>query len=285
MKFINIAKKQIQNNNLFEVVEGEYSNFFAELFENFGNKDAFYKEFPVVYKKLNLQEVENNIFQIQQTALQIYPQIEKLFVGIFIPNIITYIDCMTWDGHSVMLDSIPHTFFNLTLMSKHHFKQPRFDKKVHCAHEIAHSLHYNYSPDFYPANTTNEYDKLLCKLYSEGIATYISDVLTEKKSDDIYWFGLSEEGFVNRWIDNCENRRYKFLQLINHVKETSEANDDLTSEFFSFSGYPETDYLNSRLGYYYGSEIVKSISDKYSIKELLSLSREIVEAATVKYFS
>jgi hypothetical protein len=124
-------------------------------------------------------------------------------------------------------------------------------------HELGHIWHATVGILEYETDSVSE--KSLWQLYQEGIAMYCEQLL----AGDFSYYHQDKDG----WLSWCEENREKlFIEYKRRVDE-NESTQDFFGDWCNFLGY-------SDVGYYLGCELIKSISNKYSLKKLANLKIE-----------
>jgi len=103
-------------------------------------------------------------------------------------------------------------------------------------------------------------------MVAEGLATYVSFLVTPSTICDAYWFGQYPREKVEGWIDQCESERARIADRID-VGE-SEVPSKLMEELFDVKG---SELGKSRIGYYYGTKIVQNVVEENDLRTALNM--------------
>lgn len=141
-------------------------------------------------------------------------------------------------------------------------------------HEMLHPIHYSLNPDFYRGNYRTVEEKYLKLLFSEGIATHFSYVISEEKLEDTYWFGYLEQEQVWDWIKNCEKMKDEIGVQLYEAIEADKIDHSLYNRLFGIEDFTKLTFY--RTGYYYGAEMVKKTLQERDINDVLTMNyREV----------
>lgn len=127
-------------------------------------------------------------------------------------------------------------------------------------HELGHIWHQSVRTEATNCNTVKS--KSLWQIYSEGIAMYIEHLLCG--NDNFY------HQDTDHWLDWCNaNRQSLYKEYIRRID-----NDESVQQFFG-------DWCNyngkSDVGYYLGCELVKTLSERFTLYQLANFTLSEIE--------
>jgi len=129
-------------------------------------------------------------------------------------------------------------------------------------HELGHLWHDLTGTLYADTKTAAEYH--LWQLYQEGIAMYFEQLVL----GDFSYYHQDKNG----WLPWCAAQKSALFSEYKRRVDTGESTQDFFGDWCSYRGY-------SDVGYYLGCELVKRMSTKYSLKELVNLGVAEVYAA------
>ena len=278
MRVINIAKEQIKKDHCQGDILEKYA-FFDEYFNLFDLNDR--KEFE---KNMNrtVKKIKNNNFKRSLKILENKVEEKEAIIlrktNIdFDVDLIIFIGDGSVDGHGVLINNKPYVFFDL-----YAFIETSYTLEAFLIHEIIHPIHYYFNEDFYPKYFETTEEKYLKKLVVEGIATYFTPFLSDVSFETSYWLGTVNQKEVKDWVKNCKKLKGNIGQKIFETIEKGEFNLDLYLKLYCVSD--SYDLKNSRIGYYYGTEIIKNLSKQKTFKELLETDYKEFKKEISRYF-
>jgi len=171
-----------------------------------------------------------------------------------------------FDGHALELDETPTVFFDVRLL-RSHFDDAGFDPDVHAAHEWTHAVHYASAPAFYPGRDKSPSDAIWHRLVAEGLAIRVSERITDVSPRLSCWFGFLGADEFDAWQTRAEQRRADLGAAVAHLEDSVRFDDDLWDELLRATETPD----QSRLGYWYGRQIVDRAERDRDLDELLSI--------------
>lgn len=262
--------------------------------------DKFLEEYAKVYYHINLIEIDkeslrNDIFlniqaydnqkedfyflanKMEKKIEKCNEQLKEIFQYEKIRPIL-FIGDGSIDGHGIKIQNEVFVIFDLTSII--HI-EPLYHMDLFILHELIHPLHYRFD-QFYYNNYENIEEMYFKRLYTEGLATYLSWQSTFATLEDAFWLGFLPKIKVEKWEVNCIKKRANIGLRLNKAIRLNRFSQKLYFELFSISTIKE--YKNGRLGYYYGFEIVKIIGNSRNLKELLNVDYEIIRTYIIDYF-
>ncbi|EKS4342441.1 hypothetical protein QB607_000370 [Clostridium botulinum] len=196
-----------------------------------------------------------------------------------IPGLIVFIGDGYIDGHGALINNKPYVFFDLSAIILN-FNKYNIDLFV--THELLHGIHYSYNPCFYPKYYNSIEEKYFKRMIAEGIATNLSPTFSSSTIEDSYWMGFLNKKEVQIWVDNCEKMKNNIVYRINSSLKSSSFDEDLYHTLYTVSDLKHL--TNSRLAYYYGSQIINELRDYKSINETLSTDYEYFKNCILSCF-
>ncbi|APF26532.1 hypothetical protein NPD7_1401 [Clostridium sporogenes] len=196
-----------------------------------------------------------------------------------IPDLIVFIGDGSVDGHGALVNGKPYVFFDLSALILN-FNKYNIDLFV--THELLHGIHYSYNPCFYPKYYNSIEEKYFKRMIAEGIATNLSPTFSSSTIEDSYWMGFFNKKEVQIWVDNCEKMKNNIVYRITSSLKFSSFDKDLYHTLYTVSDLKHL--TNSRLAYYYGSQIINELRDYKSINEILSTDYEYLKDCILSYF-
>lgn len=184
-----------------------------------------------------------------------------------------------FDGHALEVAGEPVVFFDIRVVGDH-FEEEDFDPDVHAVHEWTHALHYSNRPAFYPGRDKSPAEEVWHRLVAEGLAAIASEELTGCDAAESTWFGLLESERIEAWRERAEARRDAIGESIFGLEETVRFDGELWNELFRSVG----ESSESRLGYWYGRELVRDALEEASLGALLTAGVEAWEPRIARYF-
>lgn len=139
---------------------------------------------------------------------------------------------------------------------------------VFLAHEISHALHYTQAPSWYFSDL-DERHRIGRLLITEGIATYLSEMITGVSEGESLWADVLVGEDLIAWMNVCSDR---YVELCSKLGQQFDAST-VDSGFFCL--YDLGDVSRSRAGYYVGSRLVRELvsNDGVTVSKLLRMGR------------
>lgn len=276
-KIINLALKQIESEDKNKLMDMDL--FFREYSEVFNKNNLFNK---CVIKNTSLIN-KSNIINISNLLIQVFKStINKLLKFDLKVNVglIIFIGDSKVDAHGIIIDGLPYVFVDLAALVPN---INTYDIDAFMLHETIHAIHYDLNKELYPKNHNSIEDKYLKRLICEGLATYLSMDLSNISMESAYWMGFLEHHEVKEWIYNCENEKLNIGMNLRETIKSNEFNKDIYNKLFCVLKFERiTSY---RMGYYYGSQIVKTIKNEKSLQEILMLKFTKIKEYIYEYFN
>jgi hypothetical protein len=254
---------------------------------------CYIKDFDDTFKEQKNSVTKNklqndNINRIVQYLLSIEPDIVELLKTGEIPDCIFFRGGQSWDGHGILVNERSFVFFNMDMIDEH-FKYENFNMKAHAIHELFHAIHYKARPDFYQGNYKTTREFYLNKMIAEGVASYLSKKVVFCDEIDALTFGFMDKKEFLMWKTKCCQFKNTFRnEMKNVVTNETIDKENIKDLYYQLYFVPDPDegaMTRGRFGYLYGYEIVKNITEKLSLNELLNLSPENYYSYINGYFS
>lgn len=143
---------------------------------------------------------------------------------------------------------------------------------VFVTHEIVHALHYAQKKSFY-FTTAPEQRLLSRQLITEGIATWISQRLTQQTQINALWGDYLSPRQKDRWLVACKKQERGLKQFIDHHFHSTSTSIQL------FQANDSKNIFTYRAGYYTGLQAIKKVAALYNndYKKLLLLPKHTFE--------
>lgn len=274
---VNLAIQQLQTEDIDDILKNNL--FFKEYIEVFNRKESFIDSMM----KNIISADKGQIDYISDKLIEEFKKISKMFCKKGLENnigLIIFIGDGSIDGHGIIIDNNPYVFIDLSAIIPNISK---YNLSTFMVHETIHALHYDLNKEFYPKNYLSVEDRFFKKLISEGIATEFSMSVFHISMESSYWLGLLEHEDVEKWIFNCEKMKLNVGKKLSKTIINDKFNYDIYCKLFTILKLKElTSY---RMGYYYGSEIIKTIQQERSNIEMLTLDFDQVKKYIYEYFS
>lgn len=183
------------------------------------------------------------------------------------------------DGHGIKVHNEVFVIFDLTSILH---LESLYHMDLFILHELIHPLHFRFR-DFYYSRYKSVEEMYFKRLYTEGLATYLSWQSTFATLEDAFWLGFLPKVKVEKWEVNCIQKRANIGLRLNKSIKLDRFSQKLYFELFSINTIK--DYKIGRLGYFYGFEIVKIMANSRSLDKLFSVDYEIVRTYIIDYFN
>lgn len=276
MKIINLALSQIESKDKSEFLDND--PFIREYIEVF-NENKLFKKYTI--KKIDKAD-KNEIINKSNILIDAFKDTTNLLRKFNIESnmgLIIFIGDGNIDGHGIIVEEYPYVFVDLSAIMPNIEK---YDIDAFMLHETIHAIHYSLNKEFYPKNYNSVEDKFLKKLVVEGIATYMSIKLSNISVESAYWLGFLKHDKVEEWIYNCENMKLSIGESLDKIIESGDFNQNIYYRLFYILGLQNlTSY---RIGYYYGSQIIRKINNEKSIEEIFTLKFDEMKNYLYEYF-
>lgn len=276
MEITNIAEKQM---NLTDQ-DFSFDPFFTQYFRLFNSNENFWQDTLQLMEQYTINDVSETVSFLELIAKEMLIEINKNMKGKIDVGMITFFGDCSFDGHGILIDGKPHVFFDLNAII------PRLDFynfRAFITHELLHPIHYDLNRDFYHMNHKTVEEQYFKLLFSEGIATYLSFIISKESIEDTYWFGFIDQEQVSEWINNCENMKHDIGNDLYKAARTNVLDPSLYNRLFGIENFDQiTSY---RTGYYYGAEIVKKLFKEKSIHDVLTIPYDEAKKIIYNYFS
>src|SRR5699024_6182586 len=220
--------------------------FYDEYFQVFNDNPDFNEDTLHLMESYSEEDILQVASFLHEKTKEVMEDISSVIDIDFDIDLITFLGDCSFDGHGILLEGKAYVFFDL------HAILPRLDFynfDVFITHELIHSIHYHKNPSFYRQNHSSLKEKYFKLLFSEGIATYFSYLITGEDIEQAYWFNFLSNQEVNKWINNCEKLRNSLAKQIELSIEKDNFDPRLYEHLFGIEDFSKL--LSSRLGYYY----------------------------------
>ena len=127
-------------------------------------------------------------------------------------------------------------------------------------HELGHIWHYAHRT--VPTTVETQKQKALWQLYTEGMAMYCEQLLYDDPN-----FYHQDQG---QWLPWCQNNQSRLFQVYAQKMSAGESVQPFYGDWCQWEGH-------SDVGYFLGALLIRSLAEKYTLKELTNLSLETIE--------
>lgn len=268
MKVLDISREQLNSPGQGQVLE-KFSDYFDEI-GDFGPEDPNYlqrtRKRVDKIEEPKVREARNLLGEIADEKVN---RVKKEINAEYEPGLVIFVGTGVPDGHGILVDGDPWVVIDLKTFID---RLESYDQEIYLAHEIAHAFHYASSPSFYFGND----QKFLVRppifkmMVAEGLATYVSSLVTPGTISDAYWFGQYSQEKVEEWTDVCEKERSRVADKMDIGKNA--VSSELVEELFDVT---DRHLGKSRMGYYYGTKIVQNVIEKRNLE--VAFSMELTE--------
>ncbi|MBU3201773.1 DUF2268 domain-containing putative Zn-dependent protease (plasmid) [Clostridium estertheticum] len=274
----NLAVEQMKSDNINEMYSKE--PFFKEYSKVFCENKLFNKDIiNAMQQGININhaiKLSDTLINKFEKKVNILSEIDaKISIGLII-----FIGDGKIDGNSIILNNSTYVFIDLNAIISR--SNQNYDLDAFLAHEIIHAAHYDLNKAFYPKNYNLIEDKYLKRLIGEGLATYMSILLFGISEELGYWVGFLKNDDIIQWIYNCESMKTSMGINLKVLISNKRFDKSLYDKLFCITKYE--DFTFSRMGYYYGCEIIKKICNENSINEVFRLEFNDIKKYINAYF-
>lgn len=275
-KIENIALEQIKSANMDQIFNQR--TFFKEFFNVFYDNKPFSED---VVKSIKRDFDINKVTDLSDKLINIFEKRLEDLSEVGIENeigLIIFIGDGNIDGHSIVIDDSTYVFVDLeAIISRYGSNLEAF-----LSHEIIHAVHYNLNKEFYPENYKSVEDKYLKTLIEEGLATYMNMLIFGFSRNSSYWLDILKSDEVMEWVSSCEKEKISIGKKLNELIENKQYDNSLYLKLFCIKKSEKlTEY---RMGYYYGSEIIRKICSENSVNQVFNLKFSDVKNYINEYF-
>lgn len=276
-QIVNLVMQQLQTKDIENFLKNNL--FFKEYIEVFNKKESFIDS---MIKNI-ISADKGQIDYISDKLIKEFNKVSNVFCKKGLENnigLIIFIGDGSIDGHGIIVEDYPYVFIDLAAIIPNVSKYNLFSFIVH---ETIHAFHYDLNKEFYPKNYLSVEDRFLKKLIAEGISTEFSMSVFHISMESAYWLGLLDHKDVREWIFNCEKMKLDVGKKLNEIIVDNKFNYNIYCKLFTILKFKElTKY---RVGYYYGSEIIKIIEKERRNIEILTLNFHKIKKYICEYFS
>jgi len=280
LKYIDFTEEQFREDDGYIKNNPLFRGFIHEYQKVCDRRADFSHRLREIIRKEDSSITKNNVQKLIKSLEPLEDSLYSFFGRIKLPDIIFFTGTRAWDGHGVNVYGRFYVFFNMSILNMI-MDKPGFHTDVHNLHEIIHAIHYTFYPEFYPGNYGTIEEEYLNKMIAEGIATYISGVLTHASPGDSLCFGLMNESDFKEWIDIARNSKGEIWRSIKKCIRTGNNDENLLSRLYYMPG---GSLKNGRFGYFYGMEIADLVGREHGNKGIMSMSMEQYKKYIEEYF-
>lgn len=283
MKFISFTGEELTGEKGLQNVLTQNQHFFTEYFRTFVAKERFITDTNIALNRINPDDLQIKINLIIKSFEILVPKIQEfLHEDVNLP-VYLVVGPGVWDGHGILIDGRPAVFFDMTAMLDL-MNNPAFNLEFHLTHKTLHAIHYSYTPEFYPGNYKNIRDKYLRRMIAEGVVTYLSSQILVGAPGDYLWFGLLDQMRTRFWISRSEMDKQIVWGTLRRLVADNQDDAELGMKLFSVGDYDPEVMMEGRLGYYYGTEIARSVAEDVGLHRLLTMKLVMFKEYAENFF-
>lgn len=169
-------------------------------------------------------------------------------------SIYIIIGCGKTDAFALTTKEEVFVFFDIFTLLKQN--RSEFINASFVAHELIHGYHFAERAEYSPGNYTTAEDKLLKYLVAEGMASYLSGVLSGEDQKAAFWGDVLNQGQFLKWKQYAELNKKTFARRMEKYLKKPESEPDLLKDLFYVTEMAGLE--SKRAGYFYGYKIVET---------------------------
>jgi hypothetical protein len=206
-------------------------------------------------EKSKLEEAHISFIRITQGLER---RLEQIFSIDLQCEIILYLGLCNGAGWATTLDGKPVILIGIEkIIELDWCDESRMSALIY--HELGHIWHDQVG--VLHLQTSSTYEKSLWQLYIEGVAMYCEQMLI----GDYTYYHQNR----NDWLEWCNNNQKELFAEYKCRIDANGSTQDFFGDWCDYKGY-------SDVGYYLGCELIKGISNKYTLKELANLKIDVI---------
>lgn len=227
-----------------------YSELFSELFKHYftlwsNEKFAFFDDMTAI------KEGERDVLDRLEFIRE---KLEKSKIPIDDLGLVLFVGQNVSNGHSAKLDGKWWTWIPVEAY------RSAFQVDVFLTHEVLHAVQYHAHPELY-FETKAEKNLVSRQIITEGFATFASMQIMNLSKKEALWADILSEEEYGLWIGQYEERKHEVLDFV-----LENWNGD-AGEIFQAGD--KNDLFRFRVGYLLALEAYESISENFSLPDLL----------------
>ncbi|MBD3232119.1 MAG: hypothetical protein GF315_00175 [candidate division Zixibacteria bacterium] len=283
--FSNIRTNRLDNNpssfflNFMQIID--LTTSYLDDFIDDGNRGKYESSFPELFnhyykyyskRDANIAVVEPDIIGIRKGWIEKFLKrlvaiLREYRIDSDIFDLVYFIGTGGTNGHAFRHNGRMYVWAPLETYTSESLVQ------IFVTHEVAHAIHYYFSPDFYP-DTVDDQIRMSRQLITEGLATYLTAKWLDIPDKDSLWADYLDEDEARSWIDKCEKETRNLLKVIHDNWHETEHK----LEIF-YASNPENIY-QFRAGYYIGLRLIDEYTrlHDFTTMDTLKLSRKEIES-------
>lgn len=226
-----------------------------------------------------LKKINDSVEIIKNKIEDLYESNHTLLNDYHIDGIVFLLGDATLDSHGILLKDKAYVIVDLRAYAA---SIDKYNPTSFLVHEISHAIHYKINPNMYFKNFKYSYENIVKRILVEGMATYLSRVLTQESDTDVFWLGYLNEIGVSLWLEHAIEVKYSYSDSIKSMLESKKREDITQYELFSITNPDKL--WEGRLAYYYGYEIVKKLAEDQSVEDIFKLKYEDYLEVLKDYF-
>ena len=228
----------------------------------------------------NILSIHKSIEIIKDSVDELVKSNHPLFTQYPIDGIVLLLGDSTVDAQGIMVEDQVYMVIDLLAYSK---ALESYNPISFLVHEMTHPIHYKLDSDMYFRNFTSKSEKVLKRMIFEGLATYISRLLTDEKDEDVFWLGYLDEKGVSQWKGHAVKVKDQFKSPLEALILKGSWDDSYQYQLFSINN--PSKLWQGRLGYFYGYEIVSKLSIGKNLDEILDMKFPVYMDEIKRYFN
>ncbi len=285
MNYIELYKMQLNKDDMVyeTAVFKEYCalNCFLNDFER---PDGTIKEIILneigLLNNHDLDKIDKSVVLLKESLTQLTQEKNILFEEFHIDGVLLMIGDRTIDSHGILVENKSYLVIDVWTYAS---SMENYNPISFLVHEMAHAIHYKINPEMYFSNYSNDEEKVIKRIFVEGLATNLTMTATDESEADVFWLGYLNKEEVGRWKAYSREVMSEYSEALGQL--LTQGIWDQNHQYQLFSVFDPEKLWESRLAYYYGYEIVEIFKSKSSIKKLFTLSYEEILPVMKKYFN
>ncbi len=228
----------------------------------------------------DIERIEQSVVLLKESIAQLTKEKNILFEEFSIDGVVLMIGDRTIDSHGILVENKSYLVIDVWTYAS---SMENYNPISFLVHEVTHAIHYKINPEMYFSNYTNNEEKVIKRIFVEGLATNLTMTVTDESEADVFWLGYLNKQEVDKWKLYSKESIIVYSEALNRL--LTHHIWDQNHQYQLFSIFDPEKLWESRLAYFFGYEIVEIFKDTSSIEQLFNLSYEEVLPKVKKYFS